>query len=77
MGKFRDLKVWQKAVDVAVDIYKITKVGAIAKDFKVDRRTLVKLIEPIQEKLSYKQEKRRILSPKEVQIIYDYLGVPV
>ncbi len=35
MGKFRDLKVWQKAVDVAVDIYKITKVGAISKDFSL------------------------------------------
>lgn len=33
MGKFMELKVWQRAKDLAVYVYKITKDGAIAKDF--------------------------------------------
>jgi four helix bundle protein len=33
MGKFQELKVWMRAKDLAVYIYKITSKGAIAKDF--------------------------------------------
>ena len=33
MVKFMELKVWQRAKDLAVYIYKITIKGAIAKDF--------------------------------------------
>jgi len=35
MGKegFKELKVWQKAKDLAVDIYKLTMQGEISKDF--------------------------------------------
>lgn len=36
MGKgFEELKVWQKAKDLAVLIYKITSEGKIAKDFSL------------------------------------------
>ena len=33
MAGFRDLKVWQKAKDLAVQIYKVTKYGAFGRDF--------------------------------------------
>ena len=33
MGKFQDLKVWQKSKDLAVYIYKITTEGKFARDF--------------------------------------------
>ena len=33
MGKFMELKVWQRAKDLVVYIYKITREGDIAKDF--------------------------------------------
>ena len=33
MGKFQDLKVWQRAKDLAVFVYKITNGGQFAKDF--------------------------------------------
>ena len=33
MGNFRELRVWQKAKDLAVFIYKTTKRGEFAKDF--------------------------------------------
>jgi four helix bundle protein len=33
MGKFRDLKVWQRAKDLAVLIYKLTDHGAFSKDY--------------------------------------------
>ena len=33
MGKFREPKVWQRAKDLAVFIYRITKQGDVAKDF--------------------------------------------
>ena len=33
MGRFRDLKVWQRAKDFAVYIYRETNRGAFAKDF--------------------------------------------
>jgi four helix bundle protein len=32
MGKFRELKVWQKAKDLAVHIYKLTSGGYFSKD---------------------------------------------
>jgi four helix bundle protein len=32
MGKFRELKVWQKAKDLAVHIYKLTAGGSFSKD---------------------------------------------
>ena len=33
MGKFEDLRVWQKAKDLAVFIYKLTAHGKYSKDF--------------------------------------------
>ena len=33
MGKFMGLKVWQRAKDLAVYIYKITREGEISRDF--------------------------------------------
>ena len=33
MGKFRKLKVWQRAKDLAVNIYEITSDGAFSKDY--------------------------------------------
>ena len=33
MGKFQDLKVWQRAKDLAVFIYKITADGKFSKDY--------------------------------------------
>jgi four helix bundle protein len=33
MGNFQELKVWQRAKDLAVYIYKITNDGQFAKDF--------------------------------------------
>jgi four helix bundle protein len=33
MGKFRDLKVWQRSKDLAVYIYRETKKGQFSKDF--------------------------------------------
>lgn len=34
MGNFRGLKVWEKAKDLAVEIYKLTKDGEFSKDFR-------------------------------------------
>jgi four helix bundle protein len=33
MGKFQDLKVWQRAKDLAVDLYRLTGEGAFGKDW--------------------------------------------
>jgi len=33
MGKFQDLKVWQRAKDLAVTLYKLTGDGAFGKDW--------------------------------------------
>jgi four helix bundle protein len=33
MGRFQELRVWQKAKDLAVYIYKQTSQGKFAKDF--------------------------------------------
>ncbi len=33
MGKFQELKVWKRAKDLAVYIYKITREGDVARDF--------------------------------------------
>ena len=33
MGKFQDLKVWQRAKDLAVYIYRLTSEGAFLKDY--------------------------------------------
>jgi four helix bundle protein len=33
MGKFQDLKVWQRAKDLAVTLYKLTGEGAFGKDW--------------------------------------------
>jgi len=35
MGKFKDLKVWQKSKNLAVHIYKMTNEGKISKDFEL------------------------------------------
>lgn len=35
MGNFQDLKVWQRAKDLAVFIYRITGQGAFSKDFSL------------------------------------------
>lgn len=33
MGNFKELKVWQQSKDLAVNIYKLTEVGAFFKDY--------------------------------------------
>ena len=33
MGKFEDLKVWQRSKDLAVFIYKVTARGQFSKDY--------------------------------------------
>jgi hypothetical protein len=33
MGKFQELKVWQRAKELAVFIYKFTEQGAFTKDY--------------------------------------------
>jgi four helix bundle protein len=33
MGKFQDLKVWQRAKELAVFLYRLTEEGAFAKDY--------------------------------------------
>ena len=33
MGKFQDLKVWQRGKDLAVSIYKVTENGSFYKDY--------------------------------------------
>ena len=33
MGNFHELKVWERAKDLAVFIYKVTREGAISKDY--------------------------------------------
>ena len=35
MGKFQNLKVWQRAKDLAVYVYRITEKGKFAKDFSL------------------------------------------
>ena len=35
MGKFQDLKVWQRAKDLAVYIYRVTHKGAFNKDISL------------------------------------------
>jgi four helix bundle protein len=35
MGKFQDLKVWQRAKDLAIYIYKVTSRGTFSKDFSL------------------------------------------
>ena len=35
MGKFQDLKVWQRAKDLAVYIYRVTSKGAFTRDFSL------------------------------------------
>ena len=35
MGKFQDLKVWQRAKDLAVFLYKLTAKGAFIKDYSL------------------------------------------
>ena len=35
MGKFQELKVWQKSKDLAVRIYRMTNEGKISKDFEL------------------------------------------
>ena len=35
MGKFQDLKVWQRSKDLAVYMYKLTGKGSFAKDFSL------------------------------------------
>ena len=35
MGNFKDLKVWQKAKDLAVRVYKLTDEGKFFKDFEL------------------------------------------
>ena len=33
MGKFMELKVWQRSKDLAIYVYKITKEGDVARDY--------------------------------------------
>jgi len=48
----------------------------LIKLYGVSRNTFMKWIRPIGHKLRYKEEKRRILTPREVQFIFDFLDFP-
>ena len=52
-------------------------ITTLAHEFGVDRRTLLKIIKPIEEKLNYKQDKRIILTVMEENLIRDYIGLPI
>ena len=52
MGKYKELKVWQKAMDLAVKVYKKTENGPISKDFGLRdqiRRSSVSIVSNIAE----------------------------
>ena len=52
MGNFRELKVWQKAKDLAVYIYNVTEHGAFARDYGLRdqiRRAVVSIASNIAE----------------------------
>jgi four helix bundle protein len=52
MGNFRELKVWQKARELAVSVYKFSSAGDLAKDFSFRdqiRRSAVSIVSNIAE----------------------------
>ena len=52
MGNFQELKVWQRAKDLAVEIYKITNEGELKKDWNLKdqlRRSAVSVVSNIAE----------------------------
>lgn len=48
----------------------------LAQEYNVHITTFKRWIEPFKHRLSYREEKRRILTPKEVRIIKEVLGEP-
>jgi four helix bundle protein len=61
MGKFEDLKVWQRAKNLAVYIYKLTAKGHFAKDFGLQdqmRRAAVSISSNISEGDEYGSDKQ-------------------
>jgi len=63
VGKFQDLKVWQRAKDAAVYTYKITAKGQFAKDFSLRdqmRRAAVSIPSNISEGDEYGSDKQAI-----------------
>jgi len=65
MGKFKELKVWQRAKDLAVYIYKETDHGAFAKDYGLRdqiRRAAVSIASNIAEGDDQNTDKQSIKS---------------
>ncbi|MDI6779103.1 MAG: four helix bundle protein [Bacteroidota bacterium] len=53
---FEDLEVWQKAVDVAVEIYRVSETGKLTKDFDAKsqiRRAAISISNNIAEGFEY------------------------
>jgi four helix bundle protein len=63
MGKFQDLKVWQRSKDLAVYIYKITTEGKFSKDFGLRdqiRRAAVSIPSNLAEGDEYGSDKQSV-----------------
>lgn len=63
MGNFQDLKVWQRAKDLAVYLYKITGKGAFSKDFSLKdqiRRATVSIASNIAEGNDLRTDKQSV-----------------
>ena len=63
MGKFEELKVWQRAKDIAVYIYKLTSKGQLAGDFGLRdqmRRAAISMPSNIAEGDEYGSDKQAI-----------------
>ena len=63
MGKFRDLKVWQRSKDLAVYIYKITTEGKFSRDFGLRdqiRRAAVSIPSNLAEGDEYGSDKQSV-----------------
>lgn len=52
-------------------------ITTLSHEFGVDRRTLLKMIKPIEQELTYKQDKRIILTVMEENLIRDCIGLPI
>lgn len=57
--------------------YMAETITTLSNEFGVDRRTLLKMIKPIEEELTYKQDKRIILTVMEENLIRDFIGLSI
>ena len=63
MGNFQDLKVWQRAKDLAVHIYRLTETGKFGRDFGLRdqiRRAAVSIASNIAEGDELKTDKQSV-----------------